>query len=280
MNASTHTPAITTDATTSRRARVYRTEAVVLRRQDHGETDRLLTVFTPMHGKRVLRAKGVRKPTSRKTGHLELFAHSLLLVAKGHTWDLITQAELIHPFPQIHEDMLRANYAYYVAELVDRFTTEHDENRLLFDLLVATLQRLDSMPKLDVTLRFFELRLLNLVGYQPQLYHCVNCSDELQPVTNFWNHVGGGVLCPRCGEALAGSEELPLAVFKLLRFVQRSDFDTVLALAPSEALMIQTELLLQRYLMALLERNLKSVDFLRRMRYQATQPKPDRLETE
>ena len=41
---------------------------------------------------------------------------------------------------------------------------------------------------------------------------------------------------------------------------------------PSEALMIQTELLLQRYLMALLERNLKSVDFLRRMRYQATQP--------
>jgi len=76
----------------------------------------------------------------------------------------------------------------------------------------------------------------------------------------------------RCGEALAGSEELPLAVFKLLRFVQRSDFDTVLALAPSESLMIQTELLLQRYLMYLMERSLKSVDFLRRMRFQATHP--------
>ncbi len=275
MTNSTTVPAPSADAPISHRIRIYRTEAVVLRRLDHGETDRLLTVFTPTHGKLVLRAKGVRKPTSRKTGHLELFAHSSLLVAKGHTWDLITQAELIHPFPQIHEDMLRANYAYYVAELVDRFTTEHDESRPLFELLVATLQRLDSMPKLDVTLRFFELRLLNLVGYQPQLYHCVNCGEELQPVTNFWNHTGGGALCPRCGQAITGSEELPLAVFKLLRFVQRSDFDAVLALAPSEALMIQTELLLQRYLMVLLERNLKSVDFLRRMRYQATQPKLD-----
>lgn len=257
-------------AVASRRARIYRTEAVVLRRQDHDETDRLLTVYTPTYGKRVLRAKGVRKPTSRKAGHLELFSHSTLLVAKGHTWDLITQAEVIHSFPQMREEMLRANYAYYVAELIDRFTTEHDENQPLFDLLVVTLQRLDALPKLDVTLRFFELRLLNLVGYQPQLFHCIHCGDELQPVTNFWSHAEGGVLCPRCGEAQAGAEELPLAVFKLLRFVQRSDFDAVLALAPSESLMIQTELLLQRYLMYLIERNLKSVDFLRRMRYQAT----------
>lgn len=268
----TLTRATTADANAARRARVYRTEAVVLRRQDHGETDRLVTVYTPTLGKLVLRAKGVRKPTSRKAGHLELFAHSLLLVAKGHTWDLITQAEVIHPFPQVHEEMLRANYAYYVAELIDRFTTEHDENRPLFDLLVATLDRLDTLPKLDVTLRFFELRLLNLTGYQPQLFRCVNCSDELQPAINYWSHAEGGVLCPRCGEALAGSEELPLAVFKLLRFVQRSDFDAVLALAPSESLMIQTELLLQRYLMFVMERSLKSVDFLRRMRFQATRP--------
>ncbi len=257
-------------APTSRRTRIYRTDAIVLRRRDHGETDRLLTVLTPAHGKLVLRAKGVRKPTSRKTGHLELFNHTLLLVATGHTWDIITQAEVIHPFPQLHQEMLRANYAYYVVELVDRFAAEHEENRPLFELLLATLQRLDTLPKLDVTLRFFELRLLSLAGYQPQLFHCVQCGDELQPTTNVWSHAAGGALCPRCGEGQAGIEELPLPVFKLLRFIQRSDFDAVLALAPSETLMLQTELLLQRYLMYLLERGLKSVDFLRRIRYQAS----------
>ena len=122
MTDSTPTRATATDANAARRARVYRTEAVVLRRQDHGETDRLVTVYTPTLGKLVLRAKGVRKPTSRKAGHLELFAHSLLLVAKGHTRDLITQAEVIHPFQQVHEAMLRPNHAYYRAGANARLT--------------------------------------------------------------------------------------------------------------------------------------------------------------
>lgn len=248
------------------RQRLYRTEAVVLRRRDHAEADRLLTVFTPRAGKLILQAKGIRKPTSRKAGHLELFSHSTLLVARARTWDLITQAEVIHPFANLHTDMLRANYAYYVAELVDKFTQEHDENQPLFDLLVTTLDRLDTQPKLDVNLRFFEMRLLGLAGYQPQLFRCVLCDDELQPVDNFWSHAAGGAVCPRCGEGQADFLPLPLPVFKLLRYLQTHDYDDVMALAPSAALNVRTELLLQNYIMFVLERNLQSVDFLRRMR--------------
>lgn len=249
-----------------RRQRLYRTEAVVLRRRDLGEADRLLTVFTPHAGKLVLQAKGIRKPTSRKAGHLELFNHSHLLVARASTWDLITQAEVIHAFATLHSEMLRANYAYVVAELVDKFTEEHDENQPLFDLLVTTLQRLDTQPKLDVNLRFFEMRLLGLVGYQPQLFHCVRCHDELQPAENFWSHAGGGAVCPRCGEGQPDVVALPLPVFKLLRYLQTQDYDAVMALAPSTTLNFQTERLLQHYMMFVLERNLQSVEFLRRIR--------------
>ena len=56
-----------------RRQRLYRTEAIVLKRRDYGEADRLLTVFTPEHGKLVLLGKGGRKTQSRKAGHGELF---------------------------------------------------------------------------------------------------------------------------------------------------------------------------------------------------------------
>ena len=75
-----------------RRERVFRTEAIVLRRTDFGEADRLLTVFTPERGKLRLIAKGARKPTSRKSGHVELFSYGHFLVAVGRDLDLVTQA--------------------------------------------------------------------------------------------------------------------------------------------------------------------------------------------
>jgi len=106
----------------SHRERLYQTEAIVLRRSDFGEADRLLTVFTPERGKLRLIAKGARKPSSRKSGHVELFSYSRYLVAVGHDLDIVTQAETIEPFLPLHEDLLRATYAYYVAELTDAFT--------------------------------------------------------------------------------------------------------------------------------------------------------------
>jgi DNA repair protein RecO (recombination protein O) len=121
------------------RVRLYRTEAIVLRRSDFGEADRLLTLYTPEWGKLRVIAKGVRKPTSRKSGHLELFTHSRLLVAKGRNLDIVTQAETLHSFRALREDLLRTGWAYYAAELLDRFVEEGIEDRPLFNLFLATL---------------------------------------------------------------------------------------------------------------------------------------------
>ena len=80
------------------RERVYRTEGIVLRRQDLGEADRLTTVYTLHHGKLRLVAKGVRRLRSRKAGHLEPFTRVALLIARGRELDIITQAETIGDF--------------------------------------------------------------------------------------------------------------------------------------------------------------------------------------
>jgi len=255
------------------RERLYRTEVIILKRRDQGEADRVLTVFTPGAGKQQFLAKGVRKITSRKAGHVELFTHSQLLVAKGSTWDIVTQAEMIHAFRPLREDLLRTSYAYYVAELVDRFTKEGDENRPLFELLLATLGWLGEAEDLRLLARFFELRLLGLVGYRPQLFQCVRCQGDIEPVDNFWSPAEGGVLCPRCGEGLIErgddrpvAEPLPLNVLKVLRFLQTRDWDTCARLRLSPGLHARVEKLLQRYIIYQLERSLKSAGFLRTVR--------------
>jgi DNA repair protein RecO (recombination protein O) len=160
------------------RERLYRTEAIVLRRQDFGEADRLLTLYTPGLGKTRVLAKGVRKPTSRKAGHVELFTHSRLLIAKGRNLDIVTQADTIDSFLPLRAELARASCGYYVAELVDKFTEEREENGRLFDLLVRALAWLGEAEDTDLVLRYFELHLLDYVGYRPQLFQCVNWLDS------------------------------------------------------------------------------------------------------
>ena len=72
----------------SQSERIYRTHALVLRRRDYHDADRILTLFTPSMGKLEVIAKGVRKPTSHKAGHLELFTHISVLIAQGRKYSL------------------------------------------------------------------------------------------------------------------------------------------------------------------------------------------------
>lgn len=255
------------------RERLYRTEAVVLRRRDMGETDRILTLYTPHQGKLNAIAKGVRRPSSRKAGHLELFTHSQLLVARGRNLDIITQAEVIHAFRELRENLDRVTYAHYVVELLDRFASEGQENPPAFRLLVEALGRLCEARDLLLTVRHYELRLLGLEGYQPQFFRCLECGDLVQPVTNYFDPEKGGLLCPRCGEGLLGRRGVPSRVrpvtvntLKVLRYLQTHDY------AESSRLRLRThthrdvEALMLHYITYVLERSLKSVDFIRRLR--------------
>jgi DNA repair protein RecO (recombination protein O) len=244
------------------RERVYRTEAVVLRRSDFGEADRLLTVFTPFRGKLRLLAKGIRKLTSRKAGHLESFTRAQLLVARGRNLDIITQAETIEPYVALRQDLWRMSHAYYVAELVDRFSEEQAENRALYLLLCDVLSWIGQSTNLALTMRFFELHLLDLSGYRPQLFQCPQCNAPLEPVTNFLSLEAGGVLCPRCGDGQAGARPISLAALKVLRYLQTRGYAQCAQLQLRRSTHSELEDVLQKYLVHILERRLKSVEFL------------------
>ena len=100
----------------NRRQRLYRVSAIVLKRRDQGEADRLLTVFTRDRGKLTLLAKGVRRQASRKAGHIEPFTQVDLLVAKGKSLDLVTQAETV----AAHRALPRGSLAQHVGILRGR----------------------------------------------------------------------------------------------------------------------------------------------------------------
>lgn len=249
------------------RERLYRTEAVVLRRLDLGEADRLLTVFSPEHGKLRLVAKGVRKARSRKAGHLEPFTRVDLQVARGHDLDVITQAEARGLPTRLQHDLERFGYAAYVVELMDRFTVQEGESRGLYRLLVDTLDRLAEGREPAAVVNYYQLRLLELLGYRPELFRCLGCGAETRPVDQFFSAAAGGVLCPACGPRRSEARALPLPALKVLRHYQRSTFPQAIAPHVRFEVLDQVGLILEGYVSYLLERRLQAPAFVRQVRH-------------
>lgn len=242
--------------------KLYRTEAVVLRRTNIGEADRIMTVFTPTRGKLRVVAKGVRRTHSRLSGHVELFNQCNLMIATGRNLDIVTQSETIEAFRQLRADSNRLNYALYAAELLDGLTEEGQENYPLYKLLIETLTALNAGADPAVTLRAYELHALGFLGYRPQLENCARCNAELQPVLNYFSPEMGGVLCHNCGQIERRSSELSVNALKVMRYLQRNPFATGPRLRLEPELRRELEIVMRNYTRYLLERDLKSIELI------------------
>lgn len=247
------------------RQRVYTTDALVLRRQDFSEADRLVTLFTPNYGKIRAVAKGVRRPKSRKAGHLEPLTRVKVQLAKGRSLDIITQAEASELYNGLRQDLVTIGHANYIAELLDRFTMEREENTSVFHLALDTLDRLSKGDPAGVVMRFYQLRLLDLVGFRPELFACLSCREEIQPQDQYFSASLGGILCPSCGSHEKKARRITLPALKVLRHYQRSGYPIVAKAVISSAVGEETDAHLESYLTYLLERRLNSPAFLRQI---------------
>ena len=248
--------------------RTYKTTAIVLRQRKLGEADKILTLLTANHGKLDAVAKGVRRPTSKLAGHVEPLTYSTLLLAQGRELDIVTQAETLEPLTPLREDLERLGRGLYAAELVDRFSPDRQEAYPLFRLLLETLRRLATCDDLDLVLRYFEVQLLDELGYRPQLDRCVSCDAALEPTTNFWSAASGGVLCPACAADEPLARELSLGALKVLRLLQRGSFGDAARVRIAAALAQELERHLGEYIRYVLERDVRSAAFLDTLRRQ------------
>jgi DNA repair protein RecO (recombination protein O) len=246
--------------------RSLRIEAVVLRHSDMGEADRLLWLYTLEMGAVRAIAKGVRKPRSRKAGHLEPFTRVSLLLARGRDLYIITQAEAIDTYQVVREDLISMGYASYVIELLYRFTYEEVENRSLYRLLTDTLTRLNTEDNPAFPVRYYEIRILDLVGFRPQLFNCINCGEDIQPEDQFFSAKDGGVLCPKCGRGVQGVRPISMDALKIMRHFQRSSYRDAKHTRLRAKIDRELENLMVYYLTYLLERKLNTPSFLRRFR--------------
>ncbi len=149
--------------------RIYKAEAIILKRKTSGETDRILTIFSKQYGKIKVIAKGIRRTSSKRSPHLELFTHVDLVLHKGKIWDSVSEVNTIEIFQGLRKHLSRISIAYYLSELVDRLLPDRQEHADIFMYLVESFQLLNcgTYNKGRAFCEQRSLILLKLLGYIP-----------------------------------------------------------------------------------------------------------------
>ncbi len=203
---------------------------------------------------------------SRKAGHLQPFTYADIQLSKGTgaSW-LVTQAATIEAYPEITESLDKTVRASCVLELAERFSLENVENVQLFQLTLNTLRRFAVFEETFPTQRFFDLQLLSVTGYKPQLFECVRCGKKIMPEDQYFHFELGGVLCPDCGEGTHGARPITMRTLKYLRYYLTHPFEKAAEAGWPQEIRMESENILTGYESYLLERKTNSQKFLEQM---------------
>ncbi len=179
--------------------KTYTAASIVLSRIDLGEKDRIITILTRDQGKLGAVAKGARRPGSKLAGASEPFTYSKLFISMGRDLDVLSQAEIKESFPNMRQDMRAVAYGMYMLELTNQFTEERHPNPELFDTLLSAMYILESGADAEITARYFELQILELLGYDPHFDACIRCAQKPKQGRLGFSPSLGGVVCDACG---------------------------------------------------------------------------------
>lgn len=154
--------------------KTVKTSAIVLRRTNYGEADRILQLLTP-DGKRSVMARGVRREKSRLAGGIELFAICDVVITEGKgELGILTSARLSYFFQHIMQDYDRMQFAYQVIKLVNAASEMVNEPDW-YDVLAETLGGLDAHSiQLGVVQTWFYIHYSAILGYELSLWHDVD----------------------------------------------------------------------------------------------------------
>ncbi len=245
--------------------KTYRCEAVILSYAPLGEADLLVTMFTKDQGKVRAVGKGARRSTSKLVGHLEPLTTVKMSMANGRNMDIISQVEVINSFSTLKRDLTGITKGQYLAEIVDGFGAEASPNPSLFQLMINTLQVIEAAPESEMALRYFEYHLLQVSGLMPELYHCVECRDELEPNAHRFSPNVGGTLCLECCPDDAHLRPLSLRALKVLRLLDRSQLADACKLTINNNLSAELKSLLFTTVTYWLGKEIRSNSFLERL---------------
>ncbi len=243
------------------------TKGVVIRARSVGD-DRLLTLLTDDYGVISASAKGANKPRSRLASSTELFCYSRFTLFRYRDYNTVDSADVDTSFFSLRKDLAALGLASYIAELCCELAPQEEEAKEYLRLLLNTLYMLSAKKRTVWFLKpLFELRLLTMAGFMPDLTACAECGEFKAPEGAWFSAETGDFLCADCRKKVPIEEQDPKSVYVApavlasMRHIIYSEFEKLFSFTLPETSLYELNTVSERYLKYHLQRDYRSLDF-------------------
>lgn len=244
----------------------FKTKGLIIKQQNIGERDRLVWVLTESHG--ILRAfaRGAKNIKSPKCAGTGLLSYADLTIFEGRDSYSIDEAAAIEQFIGLREDIENMSLAQYFCELCLHLCPTGQEAKEQLRLMLNSLYLLShkKRPALQIKL-CFEMRLITLCGYMPDLVMCAECGVYESPEMVFVPHTGK-LYCAACADKLGiQGARLPIAAVTALRHTVYADFEKLFSFELKEELLAPLSSASERYVAYMTQKDYPTLQFYKSM---------------
>jgi DNA repair protein RecO (recombination protein O) len=205
----------------------HRTEGIIFKKENFGESDQLFKIFTKDFGKIEVLGKGIRKISSKLRSGMEIFYLSEIEFVQGKIHKTLTDAICLEKFQNLRKNLKKLAIAYKIAEDLENFIKGEEPEEKIWRLLSEVFQELDDLKfktyNLQLIYYYFFWNLISLLGYRPELHFCLACQKKLEPKGLYFSKKDGGIICQNCFQKTREGEKVSKRVVKILRIFLEKD---------------------------------------------------------
>ena len=239
---------------------IKKIEGIIVSEVDYKESSKIINVLTSSYGVVGLIARGTKQVKNKLSGVTSKMTYGYFHVNyKENGLSTLIEVDVIDMFKNIRKDINLMSYAIYLLELADR-VYRHDNDNEIYNMLIASLKKIDEGYDYKVISNIFELKMLDFLGIRPIIDECVNCGSKTDIVTI--SSYRGGYLCKNCarGEVIANMKTI-----KLLRMFYYVDISKITKLDVSDNVKEELSKFIYDYYDRYSGIYLKSRDFLQNL---------------
>ncbi len=257
---------------------IFRTQAIVTHSIPYGESDRIVTFLTRDFGKMKGIAKGARRSQKRFQNALSLFSHIRLIFFDREGMGLVrvNGCDILHSFPKIRDHLEKIYYGEYFLELVNEMAGEREVNLESFELLLSFLSDLENTEPREERLRMFEIRMLSLFGYRPNMKRCDSCKREWEHLQDmpsvFFSLEQGSLMCEACSQTRSDLVPLSLGTARFIEKISYMELPKMHRLRFTPQALQESRELLPKFITYQLGKEMKSLKALRTLPIRSSSP--------
>lgn len=246
--------------------KIYQSPAIIMRVREFGESDLIITFFTPEKGRIKGIAKGAKRSKARFVNCLDIFSLVNLEYSPGKKGDLyfIQSGRLVEAYPGLRTSYSRLTRASYMVELTEMLFPWELSDPAMFEILKRSFKALAENDDSNMTTELFEILAMSRGGYSINLDSCCICGRTYKGEgAAVFEPEKGGIACMRCKPVSALTPRMSPDTVRIFRGMQSNVFDMLETNNPSNECLTEIKPVLKLHREYRLEGNPRSISYLK-----------------